>query len=238
MTNFAVGLYVARSLGTVGVRHVQPRLGHLRRGAQPLARPGHRPADGAVLRRCPQDALARGDRQARPAPRSRVGVASGRGQPVCRAAGGRRARQRVRRARGRPPRPAAAGRLAVRLLRRRARQEGVRQRRASGASRWSRRWSSRAGSAPSPPSCWPGAVRRGRRGLRLRADRRSCPDPRGALDWLRSHRDLGPRYLVENVSNSGVVAAADVRPRRDRRARRRRHGPRRRAAARARSSPC
>ncbi|MBN6040459.1 hypothetical protein [Amycolatopsis sp. 195334CR] len=29
------------------------------------------------------------------------------------------------------------------------------------------------------------------------------PDPRGALDWLKRHRDLGTRYLIENVSNSG-----------------------------------
>lgn len=29
------------------------------------------------------------------------------------------------------------------------------------------------------------------------------PDPRGALGWLKRHRDLGTRYLVENVSNSG-----------------------------------
>lgn len=29
------------------------------------------------------------------------------------------------------------------------------------------------------------------------------PDPRGTVEWLRNHRDLGTRYLVENVSNSG-----------------------------------
>ena len=29
------------------------------------------------------------------------------------------------------------------------------------------------------------------------------PDPRGTLEWLRRHRDLGTRYLIENVSNSG-----------------------------------
>ncbi|MFD6071036.1 MULTISPECIES: MATE family efflux transporter [Amycolatopsis] len=29
------------------------------------------------------------------------------------------------------------------------------------------------------------------------------PDPRGTLEWLKRHRDLGTRYLVENVSNSG-----------------------------------
>ncbi|MGW7267543.1 hypothetical protein [Streptomyces sp. NPDC054842] len=30
------------------------------------------------------------------------------------------------------------------------------------------------------------------------------PRPAGARDWLREHRDLGYRYLVENVSNSGA----------------------------------
>lgn len=29
------------------------------------------------------------------------------------------------------------------------------------------------------------------------------PDPRGTLGWLKRHRDLGTRYLIENVSNSG-----------------------------------
>jgi len=29
------------------------------------------------------------------------------------------------------------------------------------------------------------------------------PDPRGTLEWLKRHRDLGTRYLIENVSNSG-----------------------------------
>lgn len=30
------------------------------------------------------------------------------------------------------------------------------------------------------------------------------PRPAGAREWLRTHRDLGYRYLVENVSNSGA----------------------------------
>lgn len=30
------------------------------------------------------------------------------------------------------------------------------------------------------------------------------PRPTGAREWLRAHRDLGYRYLVENVSNSGA----------------------------------
>ncbi|MDN0196671.1 hypothetical protein [Streptomyces sp. S.PNR 29] len=30
------------------------------------------------------------------------------------------------------------------------------------------------------------------------------PRPTGAREWLRAHRDLGTRYLVENVSNSGA----------------------------------
>ncbi|WP_030609221.1 membrane protein [Streptomyces sclerotialus] len=30
------------------------------------------------------------------------------------------------------------------------------------------------------------------------------PRPTGAREWLREHRDLGSRYLVENVSNSGA----------------------------------
>ncbi|WP_410577404.1 hypothetical protein [Amycolatopsis sp. lyj-108] len=29
------------------------------------------------------------------------------------------------------------------------------------------------------------------------------PDPRGTLEWLKRHRDLGARYVVENVSNAG-----------------------------------
>ncbi len=29
------------------------------------------------------------------------------------------------------------------------------------------------------------------------------PDPGGTLEWLRRHRDLGTRYLIENVANSG-----------------------------------
>lgn len=32
----------------------------------------------------------------------------------------------------------------------------------------------------------------------------ALPSPRGAVGWLRGHRDLGVRYLVENVSNSGA----------------------------------
>ncbi|MFC3449814.1 hypothetical protein [Amycolatopsis speibonae] len=29
------------------------------------------------------------------------------------------------------------------------------------------------------------------------------PDPRGTLEWIKAHRDLGTRYVIENVSNSG-----------------------------------
>jgi O-antigen/teichoic acid export membrane protein len=33
---------------------------------------------------------------------------------------------------------------------------------------------------------------------------RVIPNPRGALEWITSNRDLGPRFLAENTSNAGA----------------------------------
>ena len=213
VSNFAVNIYIARTLGAV--QYGAFALAYVTYGFALNASRGlgtdpllvrfsgtHLPDLAAGRHQVHRDRHHRGPDV--PEPRARGGRTAQRHGPAG-----------LPRARADAARTAAAGQLAIFVLRAWTRQPGIPQRHDLDGGAASRPGA--AAGEPATRTC-SGSSSRG-------APRRPSPPPfgplqarvaprlSGAWEWVSRHRDLGPRYLAEGTANSASEPVAQLRRR-------------------------